>query len=321
MILASCFMILVALQGSRMIASAQTTYPEGITVIPSIKHIDLASDPPEYSIRYINNTAADLKLELSVQDFSEIDEDYSVNFLEPKDAENYLYSLSSWISFENKNIELSAGDQREIKVFIDDDRITKGGHHAIILAKVTQENIDEQINITPIISSLLFVRASTGREIETGEILTFRPKRSLVNFPENFILRFRNDGNVHVTPYGKVVITDILGNRVATGILNERSLNALPESIRLYEIPVKKEAKFFIPGVYTAKIDMNYGKNKKEISRTEIFFSQGSINFFYISLILIIGIILLVIFRRRRKTEAKEEVKIETKKKVKSKKK
>lgn len=288
------------------LVNAQTEYPEGITVIPSIMSVDLALDPPEYDLTYINNTKADLTLNLSVQDFTELEEGYKISFLEGKDATNYKYSLSSWISFENDSLQLSPGEERSVKVFIDKDRITLGGHYASILAKAVQENVEQEININPVISSLLFVRASTGREIENGDISTFKPERSLLTFPENFILRFQNSGNVHVIPYGKVIITDMLGNEVATGILNEGSLNSLPESIRKYDIPIEKKTKFLIPGIYTAKIDVHFGKSNKQLSRTTIFFSEGNINFAKIVIILIVVLIVVLVFRRKRKTKEKK---------------
>lgn len=295
-----------ALQASVMRVNAQQEYPEGITVIPSIKHIDLSSDPPEYDLKYVNNTGFDLRLELSVQDFSEIDEDYKIKYLEPKDAANYKYSLSSWLTFENKNLELLPGEEKSIKVYINEDRVPLGGHYSSILAKVVQGSVDQKINVNPIISSLLFVRASTGLEIESGEIISFEPDKSVLNFPENFILRFKNDGNVHVVPYGQVIITDMLGNRVASGILNERSLDALPESIRKYEIPIKKEAGFFIPGIYSAKIDMKYGENNRKLVKSKVFFSQGTINFFLILVIIISTSVVLFYLRKPIKEKLKK---------------
>ena len=301
-VIATCFMILLVFWASVTVADAQNKLPAGISVIPSIMYLDLALDPPEYTLTYINNTKSDIKLELSVQDFSELEDDYKINFLETKDAASYKYSLSSWVTLENKNLELTQGEEKSIKVFIDKARITKGGHYASVLARSTQQNVEKQININPVISSLLFVRASTGKEIENGKISTFRPDRNFLNFPENFVLRFENSGNVHVIPYGQIVITDNFGNRVANGILNEKSLDALPESIRKYDIPIIHDSQFMIPGIYTAKIDVHYGNSQKEISRTTIFFSQGSFNFAKIGfVIIIISIIGFIAYKRIRK--------------------
>ena len=137
-LLASYFMILLAFWASTVLVKAQTNLPEGISVIPSIIHLDLTSDPPEYDLKYINNTDSDIILTLSSQDFSEFEDEYRINFMEPKDAENYKYSLSSWISFENPNLEIPAGKEKSIKVFIDSERLTQGGHYASILARVNQ---------------------------------------------------------------------------------------------------------------------------------------------------------------------------------------
>lgn len=281
-------------------ARAQTDLPEGITVIPSIMNIDLATDPADYDIKYINNTPADITLLLSAQDFNELEDGYRLNFLEGKDAQNYKYSLSSWISFENKNIQLTPGEEKTVKIFIDKDRITKGGHYASVLARVDQANSKKVININPVISSLLFVRAATGNEIESAKISTLKPERSLLDFPYNFILRLQNDGNVFLVPYGTLEIHDPLGRRISKSIVNEGSLNTLPESIRRYEIKVNSDPKFLLPGLYTAKLKINYGKNKQELSQNVKFFSQGSFDFIKIILILI-PIILAVFYIRKRK--------------------
>ena len=147
----------------------------GITVSPSVAHIDLATDPAEYQLTYINNTNTEINLLLSVADFTELEDSYKINFLDGKDAANYKYSLSSWISFENKTIQLSPNEKKSVKIFIDKERITKGGHYASILAEIVQPEIKNQVNIKAILSSLLFVRASTGKEIETGKISSFKP--------------------------------------------------------------------------------------------------------------------------------------------------
>ena len=72
-LLTSCILFLISFWGSVGLVGAQSQYPEGITVVPSIMHIDLALDPPEYELKYINNTASEISLEISVQDFTELE--------------------------------------------------------------------------------------------------------------------------------------------------------------------------------------------------------------------------------------------------------
>ena len=273
---------------------------KGISVTPSIAHIDLSTDPPEYSLTYVNNTNSEITLLLSVQDFTELEESYKISFWEGKDAKNYKYSLSSWISFENRTIQLSPKEKKSIKIFIDSQRITKGGHYASILAEIVQPERKEDVNVKAVLSSLLFVRASTGQEIEEGKISSFKPLRDGIDYPDSYILRFENKGNVHVVPYGVIQVFDPLGNLAAKGILNEGSLDALPESIRRYDTKVTTYQKVLLPGIYTANIEMHFGKTNQKLSASVKFFSQGMFDFVKIALIIAGIVVLLIVYRRKR---------------------
>ena len=277
------------------------TVQKGITVSPSITHIDLSTDSSEYKLTYTNNTNAEINLLLSVQDFTELEDNYSINFLEGKDAANYKYSLSSWISFENRTIQLSPNEKKSVKIFIEKNRITKGGHYASILAEIFQPETKNQVSVKAVISSLLFVRASTGKEIETGKISSFKPLRNDVNYPNSYILRFENNGNVHVIPYGIIEVFDPLGNLAAKGILNENSLDALPESIRRYDTKITTYQKILLPGIYTAKINIHFGKTNQKLTTTINFFSQGMFNFIKIGLFLTVIIVSIIYLKRRKK--------------------
>jgi hypothetical protein len=282
---------------------AQTPEQKGITVSPSIVHIDLATDPAEYTLTYTNNTNAEINLLLSAQDFSELQGTYQLNFLNPQDAANYKYSLSSWLSFENNNLQLNPGEKKTVKIFINKNRITRGGHYASILAKIQQPESKNAINILPALSSLLFVRASTGQEIEDGKISDFTPLRDGIEYPDTYILMFENNGNVYVIPYGLIQVYDPLGNLVAKGTLNVYSLDSLPESIRRYDTKVTTYQKILLPGIYTAKIDVTFGKTHQKLSKTIKFFSQGMFDFAKIGIGLVILVLLLFYFRKRFKRQ------------------
>jgi LPXTG-motif cell wall-anchored protein len=243
-----------------------------------------------------------LSLELSAQDFTELEESYRISFLEAKDAANYKYSLSSWISFENKNLELSPGEEKSVKVFIDKNRITLGGHYASILAKVKQTESDKKININPVLSSLLFVRASTGREIERGQINSVKPQRSGLGFPAKMVLKFQNEGNVYVVPYGEIDIKNLRGKTVAKGVINEGSLASLPESIRRFEVELSRQDKILLPSFYTVETKLHFGKTNKELVYRDYFFSEGSFSFVVIGLILVVIIIFIYLLRKRKKS-------------------
>jgi len=291
---------LLCLKGTVYAQNAQ----KGITVYPSIIHIDLAQDAPEYELTYINNTDAEINLKLSVQDFSELEDNYKINFLDAKDAANYKYSLSSWISFENNNLFLSPGEKKSVKVFIDKNRITKGGHYASILAEIAQAETKNQVAVKAIISSLLFVRASTGQEVEDGKISDFTALQDGIEYPTLYQVRFQNNGNVHVIPYGQIRVFDPLGNLVSKGPFNADSLDALPESFRNYETTVTNYQKILLPGMYTAKVDLTFGKTNQKSTATVKFFSQGMFDFPKVGLGLVLILLLALYFRRKLKTKS-----------------
>ena len=127
----------------------------------------------------------------------------------------------------------------------------------------------------------------------------FRP-RDGIEYPDNYILGFNNMGNIHVIPYGLVQVTDPLGNLVTKGILDINSLDALPESIRRYDIQVTNLQKILLPGFYTSRVSIEYGKTHKTLSANVRFFSQGIFHFGKIGMILIAGVILIGYLRRKR---------------------
>ena len=274
---------------------------KGVSVSPSIAHIDLATDPAEYLITYTNNFDTDITLNLSAKDFTELEDSYKLEFLSENQAQNYKYSLSSWISFENKTLELAPKEKKTIKIFIDKSRITKGGHYASILAEIVQPNPQKDISIKAILSSLLFVRASTGKEIEEGKISSLEPLRDNIEYANKFLLRFQNNGNVHVVPYGLLQVYDPLGNLVGKGIVNENSLDALPESIRSYNITIATVAKILVPGNYTSKLSLHFGKTNQKLEISIKYFSQGSFDFIKIGAGTFLIATILLVYRKRRK--------------------
>lgn len=267
-------------------ASAQVK--QGITVTPSIIRLDLSTDKPEAELFYQNSTNNQIELSFSAQDFSELEEGGRVKFLLEKDAKNYQYSLTSWISFEKQSITLSPGEQQKIKVFVNKDKLTPGGHYAAIQAGLKQSAQEgQQVPVKAILSTLLFVRTATGNEREEISLQSASPIRTLLGFPNTFLIRLQNKGNVELTPYGLIEIKDMFDNTVAKGIINEGSLITLPESIRRFDIPITRQSRFIVPDIYKAEINIHFGKEDKSIREQVFFISQGSINLLLIGLIIL----------------------------------
>lgn len=278
----------------------------GITVTPSIVRLDLSTDAPEAEIYYKNNTKLQVELNFSAQDFSQEEETGRVKFLLEQDAKNYQYSLTSWITFEKSSITLSPNERQSIKIFINKDKLTPGGHYATIQAELKQSAKGEkgQVPVNAILSSLLFVRTATGNEREEISLQSASPIRTFLGFPDTFLIRVQNKGNVELIPYGLIEIKDVFGNVVAKGIINEGSLITLPESIRRLDIPITRQTRFITPGIYKAEINIHFGKEGKNVSGQVTFVSWRSISPLPFVLLLPVAVFLWK-RRLRKKTQSK----------------
>ncbi len=268
---------------------------DSVQVTPAITKLDLAVDAPETYVSYKNNTNFPVEVSLSASNFSSLEDGWKINFLEPKDAQNYKYSLTSWIHFEKENLNLDPGKEEKVKVFIDKDKLPFGGHYAAILAKISATAQNKgQIVIEPTLSSLLFVRAASGHEQISGELNDFKVNGNFFVFPENALVRFKNTGNSETVPHGQIDILDFRNSLVARGIVNEDSLFSLPESIRRYDSKIKQFQSIELPGIYTAHLSMHLDSNQTLVLQKDIkFLSFGNKNMleiegFFIAILIII---------------------------------
>lgn len=287
--LLAIFLILLLLTFPKL-GSAQQS--QGITVTPSILRLDLSQDKAEAELYYKNSTGAAIELSFFAQDFSELEESGRVKFLLEKDAKNYKYGLTSWIAFEKNSITLAPGQGQNIKIFINKDQLTAGGHYASILAEVKQSEKAVQLPVKALLSTLIFVRAATGNEHEEMSLQTISPIRTLIGFPDKFLVRLQNKGNVELIPFGLIEIRDIFGNVVAKGLVNEGSLITLAESVRRFDVPINRQTRFIPPGIYKASINVHFGKENKTLNQSVTFVSLGSINGLFLGVV-VIGTLLI----------------------------
>ena len=259
---------------STVFGQNQTAQPSGISVTPSILRVDLETDPSEIDLIYTNHSQDEILLEFSAVDFSELQDGWQVKFLEPNDAKNYSYSLSSWLEFEKRSESLKPGEQKQIKVFINKEELSPGGHYASIQANISAiDKGDEQVEIKGLLSSLLFVRTNSGKEVEQATINDLiAERRSFFHFPELFVLRFNNQGNTELMPFGKLRLHDFFGREIATGILNEGGNYSLPQSIKRFPIKLQSQSAPILPGFYQAEIDLRFGDSDQTIKYQSQFF-------------------------------------------------
>lgn len=288
--------------------SIQAFAAENISVTPQILRLDLSKDAPVAVYSYKNNTRDTIELSLSLQDFKDLGEQGTPSFFAPVSDQSYKYGLASWATLSTEDVVIAPNDVQDVKVFVEREKLTLGGHYAAILAELKQNaQGNKEVKLKAILASLLFVRAGSEFDREDGKIETFDAENNLFSFPEDFVLRFQNTGNVDVTPYGLVEVTDMLGRKVAKGILNSNSLISLPETIRRYETHVTPQKTFLLPGIYNAKVSLHFGKPGKYVSSEISFFSFGSIDFKGILAALLIIAVAILLFKFKRGSKQSQD--------------
>ncbi len=256
------------------------TLKNSIAVTPQLTQLDLTKDKAETQIYYTNNASVPVELSLHIEDVRELEDRSPVGILNPKEAENYKYSLSSWAFLSTQSLILKPGEKIPVTVTIQGDKLSPGGHYGTVLAEIRQSTNNKQdVQVRGVLASLLFVRASTGNQIEEAKISGFGPTNKGFTVPDEFSFRFQNTGNVDLTPYGLVVIKDSKGNLIAKGIVNEDSLITLPEAIRKYVVKVKPQQAVIMPGKYTALLQIHFGKSNKKAEIKSTFISAGNETF------------------------------------------
>lgn len=172
------------------------------------------------------------------------------------------YSLKDYIAFPYETFELAPGDRARIPVTI---RIPAdadpGGLYGSVLVKTTtavgasgDQNTAPRSAIVARIGTLFFVTVA-GEVEHAGALKKFTvvpEKKYFQRGPINFGILFENTGPIHLTPYGEISITNMLGEEV--DFIELDPWFVLPQSLRLREVEWGRALLF---GRYTATIKIN----------------------------------------------------------------
>lgn len=185
------------------------------------------------------------------------------------------YSIKNFIEPEITEFSLDLGEKIVIpvKVSIPLDAEPRGYYGALIVSNEPEVFSEEQskesegkARLVSRIGSLFFLRIN-GEGQESGSLQDFKvigPKKAFYERnPKGFEILFKNEGNVHLVPYGKIIIRNMLGREVM--MIPVDAYFSLPNSVRYREV--------FMPegtglGRYTAELSLykGYSNENEEVS-------------------------------------------------------
>lgn len=282
----------------------------GFTVTPMVQEVVLDDGEAEetYVATVTNETGTLATFELSVIDFGSLDESGGVAFLGATGDLGEKYALASWMQPEASEVTLRPGETRSIKVRIENrETLSPGGHYGALVFKNTSLAVPDvpSVAINQIFSSLVLVKKTGGAKYGL-ELVSFEHADHWFGFQLKVAARFKNPGNVHVTPRGEVRVTDPAGRLVYRGVLNEGSSTILPETFREYPFKLFSVERAFLPGYYSIDFSYRYdGRDEKD---------RWSKHFFYFPplSVLVLGSALLsigiFIWRRWKKSRQRSSL-------------
>lgn len=291
-----------------LVASAQEVN------LPNIKNdfvlepgkVEVFANPGETvtkSITVTNRAASKVYFKVEVEDFIGSDrEDAPVVLL---GDEKSPYSLKSQITPSVKTFGLESNQNITIPVKISiPANAQPGGFYASVLVS-NQPSMDSVSNIkdtegkTKLISrvgTLFFVRVN-GTAKESGmleDISVVSPSKESENVYK-FKLLFKNDGNVHLVPYGWVTVTNIFGKVV--GKVPVDAYFSLPQSLRYREVEWSAP---FLFGKFTAEAQINrgYGSNLEDVKSVTFWVIPWKITTIYLAAFLVIFYAIRMFFKK-----------------------
>jgi hypothetical protein len=274
-----------------------------IAVSPAIEQINLKAGQTStsFTTAITNNNKSPVGIEISMNDFTALNETGSVSFLGTNYPGNSLHGLAAWMHAATPSISIAPGASQTIPISIPDTRgLAPGGHYGAVIFRVipTTGSGKGQLSTNEEISTLVFLTTYSGR---TQAISLQKPALNSIftAMPSSLNLVFTSTGNTQTTPHGLVTVLDSKNKEIARGIINVDSGLVLPSTSRLYQVNLRYTKHTFRPGTYHIRISYQAG----DIAAAQIY----SKSFWYVSrsvivavMVIALVIILLVVYKTGR---------------------
>ena len=188
------------------------------------------------------------------------------------------YTLKDYLKPEVIEFTLKHGERitLPIEISIPEDAEPGGRYGSVLISQTnklsatkTEGGTGGQVQITARIGALFFVRVKGDIE-ESGFLEDFQIRGPQKTFYEKgpfiFNILFRNNGNVHLNPYGIVEIKNLADRTIE--IIEMKPWFVMPDSLRWKEANLEKVNLF---GRYTATVKINRGYNDIVDEKTIVF--------------------------------------------------
>jgi hypothetical protein len=229
--------------------------------------------------------------------------DYKASSYEDGKPEYFVTSdpdkaVSSWVKADSQtSITLKPSETYNYKysINIPKDTLPGGYYVSVGICPVYDETAAKDSNSLVESKVVIPLQIKVKGDVNaSGDVIEFfnTPTASLNQLPSEFVIRFKNDGKVHIKPTGIIKITNIFGTQVGEIKVNSDASGAglvLPDSIRKYTVDWQSH-NGFAQGPLTATLTISFDRNDHETTIV-----TRKINFFTVSYKLVAGTTITII--------------------------
>lgn len=258
--------------------SAQSTVAgalEGLQISPVVVDLN-AQKGHTYSVpvKLTNVTTEDHTYYSVVNDFTSQGETGSPRILLNSTLPDTA-SIITWVSAQ-KQMTIKAGESATLNAQITvPSNAESGGHYGTLrFSGVAPTPQSAGIGLAASTGMLFLIRVD-GNITEKASVASFTTATTddkqtgfFEKAPLNLVVRIKNEGNVHIKPFGQIVVHDMFGGLVATIPLNDQKSNVLPNSVRRFDVTLNNSWMF---GHYTADLALGYGTSGQALTATTDF--------------------------------------------------
>ncbi len=213
------------------------------------------------------------------------------------------HSLKRYAKVSIGKFTLRAGEQKNVPVTINIPANAPGGGYygAVRFAPASNVNgPNENVSLAGSVGSLILVKVP-GDVKEQLSIASFdarvndRPSTFFFNNKDiDAVVRFQNQGNIQLQPFGKILLKNRSGKVLASYEVNngQPPANVLPDSIRKFPIPLKDKVGSF--GQFKLEGNFGYGTNGQLLSASTTFYVIPS--WVIVAFIALVALIAFLVF-------------------------
>lgn len=260
--------------------AAQTATVGGNALKVSPVRFDLKLDPgvtQKISLFVQNLSSIPAELHASINDFvASGDESGRPNIILNENEYAPSRSLKRLVS-PISDFTVAPGENKEVKVtLVVPKNAVGGGYFGAVRFEPSDAADKENLNLSASVGTLVLLRVNgdikedltveslkVQRNGGTGPVFTEGNRLSAV-------VRFKNNGNLHVEPFGKIVLKRF-GKTLAQYEINNDDPrgNVLPDSIRRFSVDLDKTKSF---GKYTVEGNFGYGSSGQLLTARTTFY-------------------------------------------------